>query len=231
MRTLIIEDEPQLARHIRAALGRHGHPAEVHHDGAAGLQAALSHPPDLIVLDVNLPTLDGFEVLARLRAATTTTRVLMLTSRGEVEDRIRGLKAGADDYLSKPFDMDELIARVEALGRRSAPPGVAGALQVGGLHMNVQQRRVTRNGQVITLSPREFDVLQVLMQEPGRVFARTELFDRVWQREHTYETRTVEMFIARLRKKIDADFDTALIHTLRSLGYTVAERLEPAVAL
>ena len=226
MRTLIIEDEPQLARHIRAALGRHGHVAEVQHDGGAGLQVALSHPPDLIVLDVNLPTLDGFEVLARLRAAALSTRVLMLTSRGEVEDRIRGLKAGADDYLSKPFDMDELIARVEALGRRTAPPGNSTTLQVGDLHMNVLQRRVTRNGEAITLSPREFDVLQVLMQEPGRVFARTELFDRVWQREHTYETRTVEMFIARLRKKIDADFGPPLIHTLRSLGYTVAERIE-----
>jgi two-component system, OmpR family, response regulator len=231
MRILIIEDEPQLARHIRAALGRHDHAVEVQHDGAAGLQAALSHPPDLIVLDVNLPTLDGFEVLARVRAANSTTRVLMLTSRGEVEDRIRGLKAGADDYLSKPFDMDELIARVEALGRRSAPTGTTVALQVGDLHMNVLQRRVTRNGQVITLSPREFDVLHVLMQEPGRVFARTELFDRVWQREHTYESRTVEMFIARLRKKIDADFDVPLIHTLRTVGYTVTERIEAAACL
>jgi DNA-binding response OmpR family regulator len=227
MRTLIIEDEPQLARHIRAALVRHGHVAEVEYDGATGLQAALSHPPDLIVLDVNLPTVDGFELLMRVRAANTTTRVLMLTARGEVEDRIRGLKAGADDYLAKPFDMDELVARVDALGRRTAPPSAAGNLQVADLHMNVQQRQVTRRGQVITLSPREFGVLQVLMQEPGRVFARTELFDRVWQREHSYETRTVEMFIARLRRKIDASFSPPLIHTIRSVGYTISETPEP----
>lgn len=224
MRTLIIEDEPQLARHIRAALVRHGHEAEVQHDGAAGLQAALDAPPDLIVLDVNLPSVDGFEVMARIRATNSTTRILMLTARGEVEDRIRGLKGGADDYLAKPFNLEELIARIEALGRRAAPPAVTGALQVRDLHMNVQQRLVTRRGQVITLSPREFDVLQVLMQEPGRVFARTELFDRVWQREHTYETRTVEMFIARLRRKVDAGFSPPLIHTLRSVGYFVGER-------
>ena len=228
MRALIIEDEPQLGRHIRAALVRNGHTAEVIHDGAAGAQSALSHPPDLIVLDVNLPTIDGFEVLAKIRAANTTTRVLMLTARGEVEDRIRGLKGGADDYLAKPFDMDELVARVDALGRRAAPPSAAGILQVGDLHMNVQQRQVTRQGQVITLSPREFGVLQVLMQEPGRVFARTELFDRVWQKEHTYETRTVEMFIARLRRKIDAQFSPPLIHTVRSVGYSVSETPEPA---
>jgi DNA-binding response OmpR family regulator len=226
MRTLIIEDEPQLARHIRSALVRHGHIAEILHDGGAGLKAALCNPPDLILLDVNLPTIDGFEVLARLRVSNSSTRVLMLTARGELEDRVRGLKSGADDYLAKPFDMDELIARVEALGRRSAPPSLAGTLQVGDLHMNVQQRRVTRAGELVTLSPREFDLLQVLMQEPGRIFARTELFDRVWQRDHTYETRTVEMFIARLRKKIDAGFAAPLIHTLRTIGYTVAEKPE-----
>lgn len=228
MRTLIIEDEPQLARHIRSALVRHGHLAEIQHDGGAGLKAALGNPPDLILLDVNLPTMDGFEVLAKFRLTNTATRVLMLTARGEIEDRVRGLKSGADDYLAKPFDMDELIARVEALGRRSAPPSAAGTLQVGDLHMNVQQRRVTRAGQPVTLSPREFDLLQVLMQEPGRVFARTELFDRVWQRDHTYETRTVEMFIARLRKKIDAGFAVPLIHTLRTVGYTVAEHVDAA---
>ena len=227
MRILIIEDEPQLARHIRAALVRQSHLVEVEHDGTKGMQSALSHPPDLIVLDVNLPSTDGFEVLTRIRAANTTTRVLMLTARGEVEDRIRGLKGGADDYLSKPFDLEELIARVEALGRRHAPPAAAGNLQVADLHMNVQQRHVTRRGQVITLSPREFGVLQVLMQEPGRVFARAELFDRVWQKEHSYETRTVEMFITRLRRKIDAGFSPALIHTIRSVGYTVTDAPEP----
>ena len=221
MRILIIEDEPQLARHVNAALVRHGHSASVHGDGAAGLQAALTVPPDLIVLDVNLPTLNGFEILSRLRASQSTARVLMLTSRGEVGDRIKGLNAGADDYIPKPFAMDELVARVEALGRRGGVPVVSGTLQVADLHMNVQLRRVLRAGQVIALSPREFELLQVLMQEPGRYFGRTELYDRVWQGEHSYDSRTVEMFITRLRKKIDADFQVPLIHTQRNVGYTV----------
>jgi len=221
MRILIIEDEPQLARHVNAALVRHGHSASVQHDGAAGLQAALTLPPDLIVLDVNLPTIDGFEILNRLRAAQSTARVLMLTSRGEVGDKVKGLNAGADDYIPKPFAMDELVARVEALGRRVAAPQLTGNLQVADLHMNVQQRRVLRAGQTVALSPREFDLLQVLMQEPGRFFGRTELHDRVWQHENTYDSRTVEMFITRLRKKIDADFDSPLIHTQRNVGYTI----------
>ncbi|MFT3866962.1 MAG: response regulator transcription factor [Nibricoccus sp.] len=224
MRTLIIEDEPQLARHIKAALVRHGHSAEVKNDGGAGLQEALNHPPDLIVLDINLPTMDGFQILSQVRKTTPATRVLMLTARGEKEDRLRGLKGGADDYLTKPFDMDELIARVEALGRRGTPTSEVGSLQIADLHMNVQQRRVTRGGQVVSLSPREFDVLQLLLQEPGRIFSRTEIFDRVWQREHTYDSRTVEMFIARLRRKVDDGFPTPLIHTLRLVGYTVSDQ-------
>jgi DNA-binding response OmpR family regulator len=221
MRILVIEDEPQLARHVNAALLRHGHTSSVETDGGAGLRAALARPPDLIVLDLNLPTLDGFQILSRLRAAQSPARILMLTARGEVGDKVKGLKAGADDYIAKPFAMDELVARVEALGRRSGAPTAADLLQVGDLQMNVQLRKVTREGQVITLSPREFDLLQVLMTEPGRFFARTELYDRVWQREHTYDTRTVEMFITRLRRKVDADFAVPLIHTLRTVGYTI----------
>ena len=116
MRILVIEDEPQLARHVTRALTRHGHLASARHDGAAGLQAALDDPPDLIVLDLNLPGLDGLTVLARLRAAGSLARVLILTARGEVEHRVRGLNAGADDYLAKPFSLDELVARIEALG-------------------------------------------------------------------------------------------------------------------
>jgi len=221
MRILVIEDEPQLARHVTRALERHGHLARALHDGAVGLQAALDDPPDLIVLDLNLPGLDGLSVLARLRAADSTARVLILTARGEVEHRVRGLKAGADDYLAKPFSLDELVARVEALGRRGATPTAADLLKVADLHMDVQHRRVMRGDRLIALSPREFDVLQVLLQEPGRVFSRTELCERVWQRDHEYDTRTVEIFIARLRKKVDSGSAAPLIHTVRTVGYTV----------
>ncbi len=221
MRVLVIEDELQLARHIGRALYRVGHDATTEHDGAAGLRAALEQSPDLIVLDLNLPGLDGFEVLARLKEARSPSRVLILTSRGEVASRIQGLKAGADDYLAKPFSMDELLARVEALGRRAAVPTAQDLLEVADLKMDIQHRRVTRAGQALTLSPREFDVLQVLMNEPGRVFSRTELCERVWQRDHQYDMRTVDILIGRLRKKVDAGFAEALIHTARSAGYSI----------
>jgi two-component system OmpR family response regulator len=221
MRILIVEDEPQLARHVTRALERRGHRPTVQYDGTSGLQAAFSECPDLVVLDLNLPSLDGFSVLKELRRAKSPTRVLILTARGDVEHRIKGLKAGADDYLGKPFSMDELVARIEALGRRGATPTAEDLLNVADLHMDVQHRRVSRAGQPIALSPREFDVLQVLMQEPGRVFSRTELCERVWQRDHEYDTRTVEIFITRLRKKVDSGFSTPLIHTLRSVGYTI----------
>lgn len=221
MRILVIEDEAQLARHISRALVRCGHVASAKFDGAEGLQAALADPPDLVVLDLNLPSLDGISVLARLRQANSPARVLILTARGEVEHRVKGLKAGADDYLAKPFSLDELVARVEALGRRGALPTAADLLKVADLQMDVHHRRVTRAGRIIALSPREFDVLQVLMQEPGRVFSRTELCERIWQRDYEYDTRTVEIFITRLRKKVDSGFTVPLIQTLRFVGYTV----------
>ncbi len=221
MRILVIEDEVQLARHISRALARNGHIASARYDGTDGLQTALTDTPDLVVLDLSLPGLDGLSLLAGLRAAGSPARVLILTARGEVEDRVRGLKAGADDYLAKPFSLDELVARVEALGRRGSTPSAADLLKVADLHMDVQHRRVMRAGKAISLSPREFDVLQVLMQEPGRVFSRTELCERIWQRDHEYDTRTVEIFIARLRKKVDSQFGAPLIHTLRFVGYTI----------
>ena len=221
MRILVLEDERQLARHITQALARHGHSVAAQFDGTAGLRAAMEESPDLLVLDLGLPGTDGLDVLAGLRREGNPARVLILTARGEVDQRVKGLKAGADDYMAKPFSMDELVARVEALGRRGATPSAADLLEVADLHMNIHHRRVVRAGRAVALSPREFDVQQLLMQEPGRVFSRTELCERVWQRDHEYDTRTVEIFITRLRKKVDSGFPTALIHTVRSVGYTV----------
>lgn len=223
MRILVIEDEPQLAAHISRALVRHGHCLTASHDGVSGLQAALVEAPDLVVLDLNLPGLDGLAVLKRLRQANCNSRVLVLTARGRVEDRVQGLDSGADDYLSKPFAMDELVARVDALGRRGGSKSPLDVLRVADLQVDVRHRRVTRSGQAITLSPREFDVLHVLIQEPGRPFSRTELCERVWQRDHEYDTRTVEIFITRLRKKIDSAYTPPLIHTLRGIGYTLRD--------
>jgi DNA-binding response OmpR family regulator len=221
MRITVIEDERQLAGHITRALARHGHCLTTRHDGNEGLRTVLADPPDLVVLDLNLPGLDGLSLLARLRESQCPARVLILTARAEVEHRVKGLHAGADDYLAKPFSMDELIARIEALGRRGATAAPADLLRVADLQMDVRHRRVARGGRPIALSPREFDVLQVLMQEPGRPFSRTELCERVWQRDHEYDTRTVEIFITRLRKKIDSGFAAPLIHTLRGVGYAL----------
>jgi DNA-binding response OmpR family regulator len=221
MRILVIEDEAQLARQVTRALSRCGHVVTTAADGEEGLSAALSDPPDLVVLDLNLPRLDGITLLTRLRRAESTARVLILSARGEVESRVKGLKAGADDYLPKPFSLDELIARVEALGRRGATPTATDRLKLADLFMDVQHRRVVRAGRAIALSPREFDVLQLLMQEPGRIFSRTELCERIWQRNHEYDTRTVEIFITRLRRKVDAGFDLPLIHTHRLVGYSI----------
>jgi DNA-binding response OmpR family regulator len=221
MRILVVEDEPQLARHIASALNRSGHTPVVNHDGTSGLKTAFAEAPDLIVLDLNIPGLDGLSVLAKLKEANSPCRVLILTARTEVQDRVKGLKAGADDYLTKPFSMEELIARVEALGRRGLVTNTSEFLKVADLHMDVLHRRVSRAGQPIALSPREFDVLQVLMQEPGRVYSRTELCERVWQRDHEYDTRTVEIFITRLRRKVDAGFDVPLIQTVRTVGYAI----------
>ena len=221
MRILVIEDESQLARHLTGVLTRNNHLVSALADGAAGLQEALKTQPDLVVLDIGLPGLSGWEVLAALHEKGSTSRVLVLTARGDVEDRVKGLKAGADDYLTKPFSMEEFVARVEALGRRGLAPTAADLLTVDNLRMDVRRRKVQRAGREIALSPREFELLQVMLAEPGRVFSRTELCERVWQRNHEYDTRTVEIFIARLRKKIDSGMRTPLLHTVRSVGYSI----------
>ncbi|MEO5713450.1 MAG: response regulator transcription factor [Luteolibacter sp.] len=221
MQILVIEDEQRLARHICSALYRSGHEVSAEHDGVDALASVLKNQPDLIVLDLNLPSMNGMEILERMQEAKCKSRVIILTASGDIDDRVKGLTAGADDYLAKPFSMDELIARVEALGRRGVAPVAANLLKVADLTMDLLRHKVIRNGKSIALSPREFELLQLLMNEPGRVFTRSEISDRVWQREHEYDTRTVEIFITRLRKKVDAGFEVPLIHTLRAVGYTI----------
>jgi len=218
---LVVEDEVRLARQIASALTEAGHDPIAVHDGEATLRAALETPFDLIVLDLGLPRIDGFEVLRRLRAQHVTSRVLILTARGQVADRVTGLQLGADDYLAKPFAMQELVARVRALGRRySEEPAVL--LRVGDLTLELVEHTVCRGARQIELSVRELMLLKVLMREPGRVFTRTELCERVWEHAHEYDTKLVEVFIGRLRKKIG---DPPLIHTVRHVGYAIREPL------
>jgi DNA-binding response OmpR family regulator len=219
MRILIVEDEVRLARQIASALTEAGHDPVVIHDGETALHEAVEVSFDLIVLDVGLPRMDGFEVLRRLRSRHVTSRILMLTARSQTKDRITGLQLGADDYLPKPFAMPELVARVRALGRRYAEEPALN-LRVGDLALDLANHEVYRGTQAIQLSARELMLLKVLMREPGRVFTRTELCERVWEHEHEYDTKLVEVFIGRLRKKLG---DPPLIHTVRHVGYTVRE--------
>ena len=217
MRILVVEDDVQLARQIASALTEDGHDPIIVHDGERALDKTKQKPFDLIVLDVILPGIDGFDVLRHLRSEHMASRVLMLTARGEVKDRVTGLQLGADDYLPKPFAMRELVARVNALGRRYPEEPVLN-LRVGDLTLDIATHDVHRGAKRIELSPRELMLLKVLMREPARVFTRTELCERVWEHPHEYDTKLVEVFIGRLRRKIG---DPPLIHTVRHVGYTI----------
>ena len=219
MRILIIDDEVRLTRHLTSALAEDGHDSVVVHDGAVALRELAVARFDLVVLDVGLPGLNGFDVLRQIRDRRISTRVLMLTARGELNDRLTGLKLGADDYLSKPFAMGELVARVNALGRRyTEEPALT--LSVGDLTLRLIDHEARRGSRRIDLSMREVTLLKVLMREPGRVFTRTELCERVWEREHDYDMKLVEVFIGRLRRKLGAP---PLIHPIRHVGYTIRE--------
>jgi DNA-binding response OmpR family regulator len=217
VRILIVEDDLPVARQIAAALTEDGHDPKTVHSGEAALEEVGKGPFDLVVLDVRLPGIDGFELLRRLRGQHLANRVLLLTGRSAVEDRVTGLQLGADDYLPKPFAMRELVARVRALGRRYPEDPVI-SLHVGDVTLDLSTHDVHRNAQRIELSPRELMLLKVLMREPGRVFTRTELCERVWEHAHEYDTKLVEVFIGRLRKKLG---ESPLIHTIRHVGYTI----------
>ena len=219
MHILVVEDDTVLARQIASTLTEAGHDPIVVHNGEKALDKTKATPFDLIVLDIILSGMDGFEVLRHLRAQHLVSRVLMLTARGEVADRVTGLQLGADDYLPKPFAMGELIARVNALGRRY-PEEPTLKLHVGDLTLDLASHEVHRGARHIHLSVRELMLLKVLMREPGRVFTRTELCERVWEHPHEYDTKLVEVFIGRLRRKIS---DPPLIQTVRHVGYTIRE--------
>jgi DNA-binding response OmpR family regulator len=219
MHILVVEDDVPLTRQIAAALMQAGHDPVVIHDGEAALHAAAEVAFDLLVLDIGVPRMDGFELLRRLRSLHVKSRVLMLTVRGETRDRVAGLQLGADDYLGKPFSMPELVARINALGRRYPEEPVV-TLRVGDLSLDLVDHEVHRETRRIELSARELMLLKVLMREPGRAFSRTELCERVWEHEHEYDTKLVEVFIGRLRRKIG---DPQLIHTVRHVGYAIRE--------
>ncbi|EIF34085.1 heavy metal response regulator [Burkholderia sp. Ch1-1] len=219
MRILVIEDELKTAAYLKKGLEESGYAVDVANDGPQGLILALEEEYDVIVLDVMLPGMDGWGVVKTLRT-TRTTPVLFLTARDDVDDRVRGLELGADDYLVKPFAFVELLARVRTLARRG-PPRESELIKVGDLEMDVNRRRVKRGGTRIDLTPREFSLLQLLARRQGEVLSRTQIASYVWDMNFDSDTNVVEVAIRRLRTKIDDNFPVKLIHTVRGVGYVL----------
>jgi two-component system, OmpR family, copper resistance phosphate regulon response regulator CusR len=228
MRLLVVEDEVKLAQYLHKGLSENGYVVDVARDGIEGRRLATGGTYDLVLLDVMLPGVDGFDVLAALRAQRRYTPVLMLTARGEVEDRVRGLERGADDYLVKPFAFSEMLARVAALLRRPAGPGaVAQAvtqLRLGDLELDLVARRVTRAQQRLDLTAKEFNLLALLLRRRGQILSRTTLAEQVWDMNFDSDTNVVEVAVRRLRAKLDDPFDAKLLHTVRGMGYVLEER-------
>ena len=220
MRLLVIEDEKKIATLLQKGLREQGYAVDLTHDGNEGLTRASSEPYDAIVLDMMLPGRDGLSVLRTLRDRKITTPVMVLTARGEVSERVEGLNTGADDYMAKPFAMDELVARLRALMRRVTGENIS-LYKVGDLAMNLVSREVTRGSRKIELTAREFRLLEYLMRSPGQVLTRTQIIERVWEYHFDPGTNLVDVYIQRLRRKIDDGEDVKMIQTVRGVGYCI----------
>ena len=224
MRVLIIEDEPKTASYVAKGLREHGFIADVATTGRDGVHCAGSQSYDVLILDVMLPTMDGWTVLKECRALGVTAPVLFLTARDSIEDRVRGLELGADDYLIKPFAFSELLARVRTILRRGAVRQTD-VLQVSDLQLDLQRRRVVRAERKLELSPKEFSLLSLLMRRTGEVLSRTLIAEQVWDINFNSDTNVVDVHIRRLRLKVDDPFQAKLIHTVRGAGYVLEERI------
>lgn len=221
MRVLVIEDDVEAAAYLVKGLKESGHTVDHAADGDDGLTLAMSAPYDVLVVDRMLPKRDGLSVVSTIREQGNETPVLFLSALGEVDDRIKGLKAGGDDYLTKPYAFAELLARIEVLVRRSNPDQVKTKLQVGDLEIDLLARKVTRAGTEIDLQPREFRLLEYLMKNADRVVTRTMLLENVWEYHFDPQTNVIDVHISRLRSKIDKNFDVPLLHTIRGAGYSL----------
>jgi DNA-binding response OmpR family regulator len=222
MRVLVVEDEKKTASFIRKALQAEGHAVDVLHDGTEALAAVSTTPFDVVVLDIMLPGRDGLSVVRQMRDKKISIPVLLLTARGEVGERVEGLNAGADDYLSKPFALEELIARVRALGRRNADTKST-LLRVGDLTLDTLTRKVQRGEKPIDLARREYLLLEFLMRSTGRICGRMAIVEKVWDYDFDPGTNLVDVYIMRLREKIDAEFEPKLLQTVRGVGYVLQE--------
>jgi len=223
MKILLVEDEARLATAVRRVLDEEGYATDWSADGADGLARAEDGEYDVILLDVMLPSYDGYEFARRLRASGMTVPILMLTARDGIQDRVRGLDSGADDYLVKPFALAELLARVRALGRRAKMNGAAESplLAVADLELDLRSREARRGPRRIELTAREFGLLETLMRHPGQVMTRSQLLDAVWSYDAVTESNVVDIYIHYLRNKLDKGFDKKLIRTVRGMGYAI----------
>jgi two-component system, OmpR family, response regulator len=220
VKVLLLEDELKIASYVTKALTGAGHTVTSLADGNEGFAAATTQPHDLVILDLGLPGRGGLDILAGIRERSISTPVLILTARGDVKDRIAGLDRGADDYLAKPFAMEELLARVDVLTRRKTGDA-SPLLRVGDLVLNQTTHDVVRGDRRIHLSQREFEVLSFLMQHAGRPLTRTEICEHVWKSALDNETNAVDVYIQRLRTKVDGDVASRLIQTVRGIGYVI----------
>lgn len=219
---LVVEDSPELVALLQQVLGEHGFAVRSAADGELGLESALENEPDLLILDIGLPVRDGFEVIRELRRRGVAAPTLMLTGRGSVTDRVSGLEAGADDYLVKPFDNDELVARVRALLRRAASQPRAARLYVGDVVLDPLSREVRRGDRSISLTAREFALLECFMRHPEQVLSRAVIAREAWrQASNPEQTNIVDVYVAYLRKKLDTEDDEPMLHTVRGIGYVL----------
>lgn len=223
MRLLFIEDDSKIVSFVAKGLKEAGFVVVHAADGPSGLHLALDGGFDAAIVDIMLPGMDGLALIDELRRQRSTLPVIILSAKRSVDERVQGLQAGGDDYLTKPFAFTELLARLQALIRRAAKSPEATGITVGDLHLDLLARTVTRAGRKIDLQPREFSVLEYLARNAGRVVSKTMLIERVWDYNFDPQTNVVESRISRLREKVDKDFETPMIHTLRGLGYVLRE--------
>ncbi len=223
MYILVVEDERRLAQVVRRVLEEEGHTVDLAHDGEDGLAMATDGSHDVIVLDILLPGIDGFEVCRSLRRERIDTPILLLTALDSIDDRVRGLDAGADDYLPKPFAFQELLARLRALGRRKVQTREPTLLEVDGLTLDLRRRRAQRDGGVIELSPKEFSLLEFMMRNQGRVVTRTQILDHIWGYDYATDSNLVDVYMAYLRRKVDSGNGRKLIRTVRGVGYALGD--------
>ena len=221
MRALLVEDDHTIAAFIARGLHEAGVTVDQEADGEQGLRAALAQPFDVAIVDVMLPGRDGLSLIEELRRHRVLTPVLILSARRTVDDRVKGLQAGGDDYLTKPFAFAELLARVQALVRRATRAPDPTTLEVADLQLDLLSRRVTRGGRAIDLRPREFTLLEYLLRNPGRIISRTMILSQVWNYNFDPQTNVVDVLVSRLRDKIDRPFETRLLHTIRGVGYVL----------